>query len=211
MLKSALRRSFSSKFDWKDPLKLEKLLTTEEQSVYESAKHYAQSELLPGIVKANRSGQFDPNIMKQFGSHGFLGATLTGYGCAGVSSVAYGLIARAVEQVDSAYRSALSVQSSLVMFPIWKYGSEEQKTKYLPLLAKGELIGCFGLTEPNHGSDPAGMETKARKDGNEYVISGSKTWITNSPIANVFVVWAKVDDGTIRGFILEKVAFDFTT
>lgn len=199
-----IKRCFSSKFDWKDPLKLEKLLTNEEQSIYESAKHFAQTELLPGIVKANRAGQFDPKIMKQFGAHGFLGATLTGYGCAGASSVAYGLIARAVESVDSSYRSALSVQSSLVMFPIWKYGSEEQKAKYLPLLARGDLIGCFGLTEPNHGSDPAGMETKALKVGNEYILNGSKTWITNSPIADVFVVWAKVDD-TIKGFILEKV------
>ena len=204
-----IRRFFSTKFDWKDPLKLEKLLSSEEKSIYESAKQFAESELLPGIVQANRNGQFDRNIMKQFGSNGFLGATLTGYGCAGVSSVAYGLIARAIESVDSSYRSALSVQSSLVMFPIWKYGSEEQKEKYLPQLAKGELIGCFGLTEPNHGSDPAGMETKARKDGNEYVLNGSKTWITNSPIADVFVVWAKTDDGTIRGFILEKVTFLF--
>lgn len=204
------RRLSHIKFDWKDPLRLEKQLSSEEKSIYESATEYAQETLLPGITQANH---FDQQIMRDFGSRGFLGATLTGYGCAGVSSVAYGLIARAVEAVDSSYRSALSVQSSLVMFPIWKYGSEEQKEKYLPALAKGEMIGCFGLTEPNHGSDPAGMETKARavKGGKEYVLNGSKTWITNSPIADVFVVWAKVlkegEKPDIRGFILEKVIF----
>lgn len=142
--------------------------------------------------------------MKEMGEVGLLGATLKGYGCAGVSSVAYGLMAREVERVDSGYRSAMSVQSSLVMFPISAFGSEAQKDKYLPKLATGELIGCFGLTEPNHGSDPNGMESRARKDGNNYILNGSKTWITNSPIADVFVVWAKDDAGDVRGFILEK-------
>jgi len=142
--------------------------------------------------------------MTEMGSMGLLGATIEGYGCSGVSSVAYGLIAHEVERVDSGYRSALSVQSSLVMYPIFAFGSEAQKQNYLPRLASGEIVGAFGLTEPNHGSDPAGMETKARKDGDEYVLSGSKTWITNSPIADVFVVWAKTEDGVIRGFLLEK-------
>lgn len=152
----------------------------------------------------NLSLEFDVKIMKEMGEVGLLGATLKGYGCAGVSSVAYGLMAREVERVDSGYRSAMSVQSSLVMFPIYTFGSERQKEKYLPKLAKGELVGCFGLTEPNHGSDPNGMETKAIKDGSEYIVSGSKTWITNSPIADVFIIWAKESSGDIRGFILEK-------
>lgn len=142
--------------------------------------------------------------MREYGEMNFIGATLKGYGCAGLSSVSYGLIIREVERVDSAYRSALSVQSSLVMYPIYAFGSDALKEKYLPKLATGELIGCFGLTEPNHGSDPAGMETKARKDGDYYVLNGSKTWITNSPIADVFVVWAKDDQGDIRGFVLER-------
>jgi len=142
--------------------------------------------------------------MKEMGEVGLLGATLKGYGCAGVSSVAYGLMAREVERVDSGYRSAMSVQSSLVMFPIYTFGSERQKEKYLKKLAKGELVGCFGLTEPNHGSDPNGMDTKASKDGDDYILSGSKTWITNSPIADVFIIWAKDESGDIRGFILER-------
>jgi glutaryl-CoA dehydrogenase len=142
--------------------------------------------------------------MKEMGSLGLLGSTIKGYGCPGVSSAAYGLIARAVERVDSSYRSALSVQSSLVMYPIYAHGSEEQKQKYLPALATGDIIGCFGLTEPNHGSDPSGMETRAKVKGGDYVLSGSKTWITNSPIADVFVVWAKDEKGEIRGFILER-------
>lgn len=142
--------------------------------------------------------------MKEYGDMGFLGATLKGYGCAGVSSVAYGLIIREVERVDSGYRSAMSVQSSLVMWPIYTYGSEELKNKYLPKLASGELIGCFGLTEPNHGSDPGSMETRARKEGDYYILNGSKTWITNSPIADVFVIWAKDENGDIRGFVLDR-------
>lgn len=154
---------------------------------------------------ANRNESFDPMIMQEMGELGLLGPTLKGYGCAGIGYVAYGLIANAIESVDSGYRSAMSVQSSLVMYPIYAYGSEEQKEKYLPQLARGQLIGCFGLTEPNHGSDPSGMETRARlqADGS-YVLSGSKNWITNSPIADVFVVWAKDDEGVVRGFVLEK-------
>ena len=169
-----------------------------------SAKDYCQSQLMPRIIKANREEKFDKSIMREYGEMNFLGATLKGYGCAGVSSVAYGLIIREVERVDSGYRSAMSVQSSLVMYPIYAFGSDKLKDKYLPKLATGELIGCFGLTEPNHGSDPASMETRARKEGDFYILNGSKTWITNSPIADVMVVWAKDDNGDIRGFVLER-------
>jgi glutaryl-CoA dehydrogenase len=163
---------------------------------------------MPGIIEANRHEKFDRSIMNGMGSLGLLGCTINGYGCAGVSSVAYGLIAREVERVDSGYRSAMSVQSSLVMWPIFAYGSEQQKEKYLPKLAKGELVGCFGLTEPNHGSNPGGMETKASWNEQKkcYTLNGTKSWITNSPIADVFIVWARcdADNGAIRGFILEK-------
>lgn len=158
---------------------------------------------MPQITQANRHETFDRNIMTGMGEMGMLGSTLEGYGCSGASSVTYGLIAREVERVDSAYRSAMSVQSSLVMLPIYEYGSEAQRKKYLPDLAQGKLIGCFGLTEPNHGSDPSGMETRADRVDGGFVLNGSKTWITNSPIADVFVVWGKLD-GKIRGFILEK-------
>ncbi|RLO10039.1 hypothetical protein DYB28_008586, partial [Aphanomyces astaci] len=161
-------------------------------------------QLLPRIVKANRNATFDKNIMKEMGELGLLGPTIKGYDCAGVGYVSYGLIANAVERVDSAYRSAMSVQSSLVMWPIYKFGSEEQKQKYIPQLASGNLIGCFGLTEPNHGSDPSSMETRARLDGDHFVLNGAKNWITNAPIADVFIIWAKDDHGDIRGFILEK-------
>lgn len=173
--------------------------------IWDTAIKFCDDELLPGVVHANRHEVFDRDIMKKMGSMGFLGPTLEGYGCAGMGYVSYGLIANAVERIDSGYRSAMSVQSSLVMWPIYTYGTEEQRQKYLPSLATGEKIGCFGLTEPNHGSDPAGMETRARKqpDGS-FLVSGSKNWITNSPIADVFVVWAKDDEGDIRGFILEK-------
>jgi len=204
-----LRRSFSVKktrsLDPFDALSLSSLLTEEERMVWSSAKSFCKDRLLPGIIKANREEKFDVSIMRDMGAQGLLGPTLEGYGCAGLGYVSYGLIANAIEAVDSGYRSAMSVQSSLVMWPIYTYGSQEQKDKYLPLLAKGESIGCFGLTEPNHGSDPSGMETRARKQSDgSYMISGSKNWITNSPIADVFVVWAKDDEGVIRGFILEK-------
>lgn len=197
-------------FDWEDALNLNELLTDEERMVRDTARTFARNKLLPGIVEANRHERFDPAIMRQMGELGLLGATIDGYGCANVSHVAYGLIAREVEWVDSGYRSALSVQSSLVMHPIYTFGSEEQKERYLPKLATGEFIGCFGLTEPDHGSDPGSMKTRARKVEGGYRLHGSKTWITNSPIADVFVVWAKIfgddniQDGTIRGFILEK-------
>jgi glutaryl-CoA dehydrogenase len=169
-----------------------------------SAKDYCQIQLMPRILKANREEKFDKKIMSEYGDMNFIGATLKGYGCAGVSSVAYGLIIREVERVDSAYRSALSVQSSLVMYPIYAYGSEQQKNKYLEKLGKAELIGCFGLTEPNHGSDPSSMETRARKEGDFYILNGSKTWITNSPIADIMIIWAKDDNNDIRGFIVER-------
>ena len=180
-------------------------LTDEEQMVYDSAKSYCNDKLLPRVLLANRNETFDRSIMSEMGELGLLGTTLKGYGCAGIGYVAYGLIANAIESVDSGYRSAMSVQSSLVMWPIYNYGSEEQKQKYLPDLAKGKTIGCFGLTEPNHGSDPGSMETRARKQADgSYILNGSKNWITNSPLADVFVVWAKDDEGDIRGFILEK-------
>ncbi|XP_065834500.1 glutaryl-CoA dehydrogenase, mitochondrial-like [Oscarella lobularis] len=209
---SLLSRQFSSSsvlssFDWKDALLLDSKLTEEETLVRDQVRHYCDEKLFPRILTANRNERFDLEIMPEMGQLGILGCTIKGYGCAGVSSVAYGLIAREIERVDSSYRSAFSVQSSLVMHPINEYGSEEQKEKYLPKLARGDLIGCFGLTEPNHGSDPGGMETRARHNShdNTYTLNGSKSWITNSPIADVFVVWAKSDwDNKIRGFLLEK-------
>lgn len=197
-------------FDPFDPLLLSEQLTDEERMVAASARAYAREKLLPRAVEANRHEFFDMAIMREMGELGLFGATIDGYGCAGVSNVAYGLTCREIEWVDSAYRSVLSVQSSLVMHPIYSFGSEAQKEKYLPQLARGELIGCFGLTEPNHGSDPGSMETRAKKVAGGYVLSGAKNWITNSPIADIFIVWAKVygdkeiPDGTIKGFILEK-------
>ena len=191
-------------FDWSDPLLLNEQLTDEERLIRDSARDYAQDKLMPRVLTASREERFDREIMDEMGALGFLGATLPAkYGGAEVSHVAYGLIAREVERVDSGYRSAMSVQSSLVMHPIFAYGTEEQRMKWLPGLATGELIGCFGLTEPDHGSDPGGMRSRAeRKDGG-YLLTGSKTWITNSPIADVGVVWAKLD-GDIRGFLVEK-------
>ncbi|KAF9976822.1 hypothetical protein BGZ73_007730 [Actinomortierella ambigua] len=202
----ASKSSAFVKYDWTDPLNLTSLLTEEEVAVRDVAREYCQEKLLPRVTMANRHEKFDREILSEMGELGLLGSTIEGYGCAGVSSVAYGLTAREVERVDSGYRSAMSVQSSLVMHPIYAYGTDEQKEKYLPKLAKGELVGCFGLTEPNHGSDPGSMETVARKVNGHYVLNGSKTWITNSPIADVFVVWAKdlSDGGKIKGFILEK-------
>ena len=191
-------------FDWSDPLLLDEQLTDEERLIRDSARDYAQGKLMPRVLTASREESFDRKIMDEMGALGFLGATLPAkYGGAEVSHVAYGLMAREVERVDSGYRSAMSVQSSLVMHPIFAYGTEEQRMKWLPGLATGELIGCFGLTEPDHGSDPGGMRSRAeRKDGG-YLLTGSKTWITNSPIADVGVVWAKLD-GDIRGFLVEK-------
>lgn len=196
------------KFDWQDPLNLESKLTEEERMIRDTAYSYCQENLLPRVIEATRKEKFHKEIMKEMGSLGLLGVNIKGYDCVGASSVAYGLVAREVERVDSGYRSAMSVQSSLVMHPIYEYGTEEQKTKYLPLLAKGELIGAFGLTEPNHGSDPAGMETVAEESGDNYILRGSKTWITNAPVADVFVIWAKnlSENGAIRGFIIERGA-----
>ncbi len=199
-----MANSTKSRFDWEDAFLLRDQLTEEERMVTDSARQFCQKELMPGIIQANRHEQFDRNIMRQMGEMGFLGVTIEGYGCAGLSSVAYGLIAREVEAVDSGYRSAMSVQSSLVMHPIWAYGTEEQKEKYLPKLASGEYVGCFGLTEPDSGSDPASMLMRARKVAGGYELTGNKMWITNSPIADVFVIWAKDDTGEIRGFVLEK-------
>ena len=172
--------------------------------VRDSARAYCQERLAPRVLEATRKEKFDREIMNELGGLGFLGSTIEGYGCAGVNHVSYGLVAREVERVDSGYRSAMSVQSSLVMHPIHAYGTEAQRQKYLPKLATGEWVGCFGLTEPNHGSDPGSMQTRAKKGAGGYVLKGSKMWITNSPIADVFVVWAKTEDGVIRGFVLEK-------
>ncbi|XP_067128679.1 glutaryl-CoA dehydrogenase, mitochondrial [Centruroides vittatus] len=193
-------------FNWKDPLNLESMLTDDEIMMRDQVRNYCQEKLMPRILMANRNEHFDREVVSEMGSLGILGPTIKGYGCAGASSVAYGLIAREVERVDSGYRSVLSVQSSLVMHPINEFGSDEQKEKYLPKLASGEIIGCFGLTEPNHGSDPGGMETRAKYDSKDkvYILNGSKTWITNSPVADIFIIWAKCDDNVIRGFILKK-------
>jgi glutaryl-CoA dehydrogenase len=191
-------------FDWSDPLLLEEQLTNEERLIQDSTREYAQDKLMTRVLMANREERFDREIMNEMGELGLLGATLPQkYGCAEVSHVAYGLIAREVERVDSGYRSAMSVQSSLVMHPIFTYGTEAQRERWLPGLASGELVGCFGLTEPDHGSDPGSMRTRAEKADGGYLLTGSKTWITNSPIADVGVVWAKLD-GDIRGFLVEK-------
>mmetsp|Transcript_21524 Transcript_21524/g.49594 ORF Transcript_21524/g.49594 Transcript_21524/m.49594 type:complete len:440 (-) Transcript_21524:262-1581(-) len=192
-------------YQWDDPLMMQGMLNEEETMIYETAKAYAKEELLPGVTMANRHETFDRKIMSDMGELGLLGPTINGYGCAGVGYNSYGLIAHAIEWVDSSYRSAMSVQSSLVMHPIYTFGSDAQKEKYLPELASGRMVGCFGLTEPNHGSDPGHMETRARKQADgSWRLSGSKNWITNSPIADVFIIWAKDDEGVIRGFILEK-------
>jgi glutaryl-CoA dehydrogenase len=197
-----------AEFDWKDPLLLDELLTDEERMIEQTARDYAQEKLQPRILEANRHETFDRDIMKEMGALGLLGPMIEGYGCAGASYVAAGLIAREMERVDSAYRSCYSVQSSLVMLPIYLFGSDQQKEKFLPGLAAGEYVGCFGLTEPDGGSDPNDMRTKAKAVKGGYKISGAKQWITNSPIADVFVVWARIsggpDDGKIGGFILEK-------
>jgi glutaryl-CoA dehydrogenase len=200
-------------FDWADPLGLDQQLTDEERLVRDTAEGYAQEKLQPRVTRAYLDEDFDRSILSEMGELGLLGATVPEqYGGAGLGYVSYGLIARAVERVDSGYRSAMSVQSSLVMYPILAYGSEEQKRNYLPRLATGDMVGCFGLTEPDAGSDPAGMRTRAEKTPTGYRISGAKTWITNSPIADLFVVWAKSDahGGKIRGFLLEKGAAGLT-
>ena len=192
-------------FNWSDPFDLDSQLTEEERMVRDSARFYCQNKLMPRILDANRREFFHREIMNELGQLGLLGATLPDtYGCAAVNHVCYGLIAREVERVDSGYRSAMSVQSSLVMYPIYSYGTEEQRQKYLPKLATGQWIGCFGLTEPDAGSDPSSMRSRAEKVSDGYRLTGNKMWITNSPIADVFVVWAKDDAGDIRGFVLEK-------
>lgn len=194
-----------AEFVWDDPLLLDDQLTEEERMIRDAARDYCQEKLLPRVHEGFRHEVFDRDIMMEMGALGLLGATIPEeYGGAGVNHVCYGLIAREVERVDSGYRSAMSVQSSLVMHPIHAYGSEEQRKKYLPKLASGEWVGCFGLTEPDHGSDPGGMKTRAVKVDGGYKLSGAKMWITNSPIADVFVVWGKTEDGKIRGFVLEK-------
>ena len=199
------------RFDWQDPLLIEQELTAEERMVRDTAREYAQDKLMPRILMANRNETFDVEIMREMGALGFLGSTLEGYGCAGIGYVAYGLIMRELERVDTAYRSACSVQSGLAMTPIFAYGSEEQRQKYLPRMATGELLGCFGLTEPDHGSDPGSMTTRARKVDGGYALSGTKLWITHAPIADIMVVWAKDDGGVIRGFILERGMEGLTT
>jgi glutaryl-CoA dehydrogenase len=201
---AASHRSRFTSFAWDDPLRLDSQLSDDERAIRDTARAYCQQKLFPRVLDANRHERFDRTIMNEMGELGFLGATLDGYGCAGINYVSYGLIAREVERVDSGYRSCFSVQSSLVMYPIWAFGSEAQKERYLPRLRGGEFIGCFGLTEPDAGSDPASMRTRARKVSGGFVLNGTKTWITNSPLADVLLVWAKDDDGEIRGFILER-------
>ena len=195
---------FSPRFDWADPFSINDQLTQDERLIRDTTKSFAQDRLMPGVLQGNREQTFDRKIMEEMGQLGILGSTIHGYGCAGTSSVAYGLVAREIEYVDSAYRSCLSVQSSLVMWPIYSYGTEEQKLKYLPQLASGKMIGSFGLTEPDHGSDPGSMNTRAKKVADGFVLNGTKTWITNSPIADIMIVWAKDDEGNIRGYIVER-------
>src|SRR5258708_34148497 len=191
-------------FDWADRLLVEDMLSGEGRLVGDSARAYCKEKLFPRVLTANRQERFDREIMNEMGELGFLGSTIEGYGCAGANYTSYGLIAREVERVDSGYRSAMSVQSSLVMYPIWDFGTEAQRQKYLPKLASGEWVGCFGLTEPDHGSDPGSMVTRAKSVPGGFRLNGAKMWITNAPIADVFVVWAKTEDGVIRAFILEN-------
>jgi glutaryl-CoA dehydrogenase len=193
-------------FVWDDPFLFEEQLEEDERLIRDSAREFAQERLMPRILEANRNEVIDRGVITEMGELGLLGSTIEGYGCAGVNAVSYGLVAREIERVDSAYRSMMSVQSSLVMAPIHDFGSEAQRAAYLPRLAKGEIVGCFGLTEPDHGSDPGSMSTRARKVSGGYRLSGAKSWITNSPIADLFLIWAKDDEGTIRGFLIEKGA-----
>ena len=197
-------RSDNVSFNWQDPFLMEEQLNEEERMVRDTAKQYAQEKLLPRVREAYRNEETDPEIFREMGALGLLGPMIEGYGCAGMSYVCYGLIAREIESVDSGYRSMMSVQSSLVMHPINNFGTKEQKERYLPTLASGEFIGCFGLTEPDHGSDPGGMNTRARKVEGGYSLSGAKSWISNSPISDVFIIWAKDEAGAICGFILDK-------
>lgn len=192
------------KFQWDDPFDFNGALSGDELQIQDTVRRYCTEQLLPRIVSSNRDERFDLEIFRELGELGLLGATLEGYGCAGVNHVSYGIIGRETERVDSAYRSAVSVQSSLVMYPIHTFGSEAQRQKFLPPMAAGKSIGCFGLTEPDHGSDPGSMVTRARRVPGGYLLSGAKTWITNAPIANVFLIWAKDDDGQICGFLLER-------
>jgi len=208
---NAAKSSTKNEFQWDDPLMLDDLLSDEERMVRDAARAYCQEKLMPRVLEANRHEKFHREIMNEMGALGFLGSTIEGYGCAGVNHVCYGLISREVERVDSGYRSALSVQSSLAMYPIYAFGSEAQKQKYLPKMATGEWIGCFGLTEPNAGSDPAGMITRGRKTDGGWLLSGAKMWITNAPLADVLMIWGKDDTGVIRGFILERGMKGLTT
>jgi glutaryl-CoA dehydrogenase len=198
-------------FRWEDPLLLEDQLSAEELQVRGVARQYCQERLMPRILEANRKERFDREILAEMGELGMLGVTVRGYGCSGASYVVYGLIAREVERVDSGYRSAMSVQSSLVMYPIEAYGSAAQREKYLPRLASGQMVGCFGLTEPDSGSDPGGMKARARRVPGGYALSGTKTWITNAPVADLFVVWAKDEEGRVRGFLLERGMLGLST
>lgn len=205
-----MNRDTKAEFSWDDPFLLDEQLDEDEAMVRKSAQRYCQESLMPRIIEANRNEVFDPCIATEMGSIGLLGATIHGYGCSGLNYVCYGLVAREVERVDSGYRSFMSVQSSLVMYPIYRYGSEEQREKYLPLLAKGKMIGCFGLTEPDHGSDPGSMVTKAVKVSGGFRLNGEKTWISNAPIADLMVVWAKNEEGRVQGFLLKKGAKGLT-
>ncbi len=193
-----------TKFDWTDPFRLTDQLDGDERMIRDSAREFCSERLFPRVLEAHRNETFDRSIFNEFGEMGFLGSTITGYGCAGVNHVSYGLIAREIERIDSGYRSMMSVQSSLVMYPIYTYGTEEQRQKYLPDLASGKKIGCFGLTEPDYGSDAGGMITRAKKVNGGWQLNGAKMWITNSPVADILVVWAKNDDDIIQGFILER-------
>jgi glutaryl-CoA dehydrogenase len=191
-------------FDWEDPLSFDGLLTSEERQIRDAAREYATNKLMPRILESNRHETFDIEVMREMGELGFLGATIDGFGCAGIGYVAYGLIAREFERVDTSFRSALGVQTTLAMTPIYLFGSQAQREKYLPRMATAELLGCFGLTEPDHGSDPSGMRARAKKVQGGYILNGTKTWITHAPIADLMIVWAKDDEDVIRGFILEK-------
>ena len=200
-----LKASMSGgQFDWKDPLIFDSLLTSEERLIRDTAREYATDKLMPRILEANRHETFDIEVMREMGELGFLGATTDGFGCAGIGYVAYGLIAREFERVDTSFRSAMGVQTTLAMTPIYLFGSQAQREKYLPKMATAELLGCFGLTEPDHGSDPSGMRTRAKKVPGGYILNGTKTWITHAPIADLMIIWAKDDEEVIRGFILER-------